>query len=390
MIHFQYHAPTKVIFGPESYMQAPRLLQEAGAERVLVHYGQRSVIASGLLKRVSSALSAAGIHVEKLGGVRPNPRLSLVREGIALVQEKQIDFILAIGGGSVIDSAKAIAYGAYNEGDVWDYYMKRRKVKGALPVGCIATAAAAGSEMSNSSVITNEEGWLKRGLSSEYGYCRFALLDPALTLSMPAYQTMSGCTDILMHALERFFTWEPQGELIDEMSYALMRTLIKNTCKLHLDPTDLNARSEVMWASEAAHNGMCGDRSLGDWASHQLEHELSGMFDVAHGAGLAALWPSWARYVCAAAPSRFAALAKALFGIEAQDALTSASAGIDAMEAFFQKIGMPTSIGELGITLSEEQIDELACKCSHDHSRTIGTIRTLNEEDMKAIYRMAR
>ena len=390
MIHFQYHAPTKVIFGPESYMQAPRLLQEAGAERVRVHYGQRSVIASGLLKRVSSALTAAGIHVEKLGGVRPNPRLSLVREGIALVQEKQIDFILAIGGGSVIDSAKAIAYGAYNEGDVWDYYMKRRKVKGALPVGCIATAAAAGSEMSNSSVITNEEGWLKRGLSSEYGYCRFALLDPALTLSMPAYQTMSGCTDILMHALERFFTWEPQGELIDEMSYALMRTLIKNTCKLHLDPTDLNARSEVMWASEAAHNGMCGDRSLGDWASHQLEHELSGMFDVAHGAGLAALWPSWARYVCAAAPSRFAALAKALFGIEAQDALTNASAGIDAMEAFFQKIGMPTSIGELGITLSEEQIDELARKCSHDHSRTIGTIRTLNEEDMKAIYRMAR
>ena len=390
MIHFQYHAPTKVIFGPESYMQAPRLLQEAGAERVLVHYGQRSVIASGLLKRVSSALSAAGIHVEKLGGVRPNPRLSLVREGITLVQEKQIDFILAIGGGSVIDSAKAIAYGAYNEGDVWDYYMKRRKVKGALPVGCIATAAAAGSEMSNSSVITNEEGWLKRGLSSEYGYCRFALLDPALTLSMPAYQTMSGCTDILMHALERFFTWEPQGELIDEMSYALMRTLIKNTCKLHLDPTDLNARSEVMWASEAAHNGMCGDRSLGDWASHQLEHELSGMFDVAHGAGLAALWPSWARYVCAAAPSRFAALAKALFGIEAQDALTSASAGIDAMEAFFQKIGMPTSIGELGITLNEEQIDELARKCSHDHSHTIGTIRTLNEEDMKAIYRMAR
>ena len=390
MIHFQYHAPTKVIFGPESYMQAPRLLQEAGASRILVHYGRRSVIRSGLLSQMLSALQDAGIPYETLGGVRPNPRLSLVHEGISLVKEKQIDFILAIGGGSVIDSAKAIAYGACNEGEIWDYYMKRKQVKGALPVGCIATAAAAGSEMSNSSVITNEEGWLKRGLSSEYGYCRFALLDPALTLSMPAYQTMSGCTDILMHALERFFTWEPQGELIDEMSYALMRTLIKNTCKLHLDPTDLNARSEVMWASEAAHNGMCGDRSLGDWASHQLEHELSGMFDVAHGAGLAALWPSWARYVCSSGTARFAALARNLFDIRIPDDEACAYAGIDAMEALFREIGMPVRIHELGITLSDEQIDLLARKCSYDHSRTIGKIKALDKEDMKNIYRQAR
>ena len=268
--------------------------------------------------------------------------------------------------------------------------MKRKQVKGALPVGCIATAAAAGSEMSNSSVITNEEGWLKRGLSSSYGYCRFALLDPALTLSMPMEQTMSGCTDILMHALERFFTREAQGELIDEMTYALMRTVIRHTRRLHHDLSDLDSRAQIMWASEAAHNGMCGDRTLGDWASHQLEHELSGMFDVAHGAGLAALWPSWARYVCSSGTARFAALARNLFDIRIPDDEACAYAGIDAMEALFREIGMPVRIHELGITLSDEQIDLLARKCSYDHSRTIGKIKALDEEDMKNIYRQAR
>lgn len=390
MIHFQYHAPTQVIFGQDSYLQTPRLIQEAGASRILVHYGRRSVIRSGLLSRMLSALQDAGIPYETLGGVRPNPRLSLVHEGISLVKEKQIDFILAIGGGSVIDSAKAIAYGACNEGEIWDYYMKRKQVKGALPIGCIATAAAAGSEMSNSSVITNEEGWLKRGLSSSYGYCRFALLDPALTLSMPMEQTMSGCTDILMHALERFFTREAQGELIDEMTYALMRTVIRHTRRLHHDLSDLDSRAQIMWASEAAHNGMCGDRTLGDWASHQLEHELSGMFDVAHGAGLAALWPSWARYVCSSGTARFAALARNLFDIRIPDDEACAYAGIDAMEALFREIGMPVRIHELGITLSDEQIDLLARKCSYDHSRTIGKIKALDEEDMKNIYRQAR
>ena len=369
MIHFQYHAPTQVIFGQDSYLQAPRLIQEAGASRILVHYGRRSVIRSGLLSRMLSALQDAGIPYETLGGVRPNPRLSLVHEGISLVKEKQIDFILAIGGGSVIDSAKAIAYGACNEGEIWDYYMKRKQVKGALPVGCIATAAAAGSEMSNSSVITNEEGWLKRGLSSSYGYCRFALLDPALTLSMPMEQTMSGCTDILMHALERFFTREAQGELIDEMTYALMRTVIRHTRRLHHDLSDLDSRAQIMWASEAAHNGM---------------------FDVAHGAGLAALWPSWARYVCSSGTARFAALARNLFDIRMPDDEACAYAGIDAMEALFREIGMPVRIHELGITLSDEQIDLLARKCSYDHSRTIGKIKALDEEDMKNIYRQAR
>ncbi|WP_075877710.1 iron-containing alcohol dehydrogenase [Merdibacter massiliensis] len=390
MIHFSYHAPTKVVFGKDSILQCATLLKEHHVHKVLVHYGGSSALRSGLLHQVCQILQDADIPYTTLGGVKPNPRLSKVEEGIELVKKEEIDFILAVGGGSVIDSSKAIAYGCVNEGNLWDYYERKKKVTNALPVGCIATNAAAGSEMSNSSVITNENGWLKRGLSSEFGYCQFAILDPTFTYTLPAYQTMSGCTDILMHTLERYFTKEDTLELFDQFSYALMKDVIKHSKILLDDPANYSSRAEILWASEASHNGMTGDRTLGDWACHQLEHELSGMFDVAHGAGLAAIWGSWARYVLDSAPQRFAQLAIHVFGIEAgADVSDTAIQGIEAMESYLKEIGMPTCLSELNICLTEEQINELAEKCCFFHTRTIGGIQKLDYEDIRNIYLLA-
>ena len=390
MIHFTYHAPTKIVFGKNSELQCAQLLQEFDAHKVLIHYGGSSALRSGLLHRVCQCLQDAEIPYITLGGVQPNPRLSKVNEGIALVKEEAIDFILAVGGGSVIDSAKAIAYGCVNDGDLWDYFDKKKEITGALPVGCVATMAAAGSEMSNSCVITNENGWFKKGVSTEFGYCRFAIINPELTYTLPAYQTMSGCTDILMHTLERYFTKEDTLDLVDQIACTLMRDVIKHARILLKDPKDYQSRSEIFWASELSHNGITGDRSLGDWACHQLEHELSAVFDVAHGAGLAAVWGSWARYVIDQAPERFAQLAHFVFDIdELPDKKEMGLKGIKAMETFFQEIGMPTSIPQLGITLNDSQIDELAEKCCHFHKRTIGGIQKLDYTDIKAIYSLA-
>ena len=391
MINFSYHAPTKIIFGEDSELQCAQLLRECGAHKVLVHYGGSSALRSGLLHRVCQYLQDARLPYVTLGGVKPNPRLSKVKEGIALAKEEEVDFILALGGGSVLDSAKAIAYGCVNEGDLWDYYTRKKTITGSLPVGTIATIAAAGSEMSNSSVITNEEGWLKRGLSTPYGYCRFAILNPSLTATLPLYQTMSGCTDILMHTMERYFTNEPTMELTDEIAEALMRTVMKHARILLHKPQDLASRSEILWASELSHNGVSGDRTLGDWACHQLEHELSGMFDVAHGAGLAAIWASWARSVMDVNPKRFAQYAKNVMQVaEGKDDTETALAGIAATESFFKEIGMPTCIRELGISLSDAQIDELSEKCTFFHTRTIGGFKKLDYEDIRQIYRKAR
>mgnify|MGYP005772158229 FL=1 len=390
MDHFIFHAPTKIIFGKNSELQCAHLLREFGAHKVLVHYGGNSALRSGLLHRICQCLQEADIPYVTLGGVKPNPRLSKVREGIALAQQEDVDFLLAVGGGSVIDSAKAIAYGCANEGDVWEYYAKKKTVRAALPVGCVATMAAAGSEMSNSSVITNEDGWLKRGLSSSFGYCRFAILNPELTVTVPPYQTMSGCTDILMHTLERYFTRETPMELVDGISYALMKDVIKYARILQNDPRNYAARAEILWASELSHNGVSGDRSLGDWACHQLEHELSGMFDVAHGAGLAAVWGSWARYVLDADPARFAQLAIHVWDVPAcDDVRACALQGIEAMETFFSQIGMPICLPQLGISLTDAQIDELAEKCTFFRQRTIGGFRTLDLEDIRRIYHAA-
>lgn len=390
--NFEYFTPTKVIFGKNAEQEIGTLIKTFGAKKVLIHYGGGSVIKSGLLDRVCASLTEAGIAYITLGGVVPNPRLSKVYEGIDLCRREQADFILAIGGGSVIDSAKAIGYGVANDGDVWDFYEKKRTASACLPIGAILTIAAAGSEMSNSSVITNENGWLKRGYSNNLSRCKFAIMNPELTYTLPDYQTQSGCVDIMMHTLERYLNQSGNMEMTDGISEALLRTVMKNAKILKTDPNNYEARAEVMWAGSLSHNGLTGcGTDGGDWASHQLEHELGGMFDVAHGAGLAAVWGSWARYVFHDRIDRFAKLAaNVLMLTPTDDPTQNALAGIEAMEAHFHSVGMPTSIHDLGIDLSEEQILTLADKCSFGRTRTIGIVRKLDTEDIANIYRMAK
>lgn len=392
MENFQYYTPTKIIFGRGAEEQTGQLAAEQGCKKVLVHYGGGSVVRSGLLERIYRSLDAAGISYVSLGGVVPNPRLSLVYEGIRLARKEQVDFILAVGGGSVIDSAKAIGYGVANEGDVWDFYEKRRTAKACLPIGVVLTIAAAGSEMSDSSVITKEEGWLKRGYSSNYARARFAVMNPELTMTLPKYQTASGCVDIMMHTMERYFNHSENMEMTDGISEHLLRTVMKNAKILMNEPDNYQARAEVMWAGSLSHNGLTGcGTGGGDWASHQLEHELGGMFDVAHGAGLAAVWGSWARYVMDAAPERFAKFAVNVMGVELEaEKLKTAQKGIEAMEDFYRALDMPVCIGDMGIELAEEQMRELAEKCSHFGKRTIGCIKKLDQEDMYQIYKEAR
>ncbi len=388
-MNFTYYTPTKVVFGKDTEQQTGALVKEQGGTKVLVHYGSGSVQRSGLLDRVCSSLDEAGISYVLLGGVVPNPRLSKVREGVELCRREGVDFLLAVGGGSVIDSAKAIGYGLANEGDLWDFYEKKRQPTACMPVGCVLTIAATGSEMSNSSVITNEDGWLKRGCNSDLCRCRFAVMNPELTYTLPDYQTMCGCTDIMMHTMERYFNSSGDNlELTDQIGVALIRTVMKNALILKEHPTDYQARAEVMWAGSLSHNGLTGP--AGDWASHQLEHELGGLFDVAHGAGLAAVWASWARYVCRDLPGRFASFAKDVFGITRENEVEAALAGIDAMEQFFRRIGMPTSLTELGVSPTDAQIDEMAEKCCFFGGRLIGDIKKMDAKDAAAVYRMAR
>ncbi len=393
MEFFQYLAPTKIIFGRGTEARVGELCKEQGAKKVLIHYGGHSAKKSGLLDKICASLDEAGVSHVELGGVVPNPRLSKVREGIELGRKENVDFILAVGGGSVIDSAKAIGYGLTNEGDVWDYYTGKTPAA-CMPIGTVLTIAAAGSEMSNASIITNEDGWLKRGSYSPYAYCKFAIMNPELTYTLPAYQTASGCTDIIVHSLERFFT-KPgvkQLNLTDGIAETLIKNVMRNVKIALKNPSDYDARAEIMWSGTLSHNDITGDRTLGDWACHQLEHELGGMFDIAHGAGLAAVWGSWARYVMPVNPARFAQLAVNVFGIPytAGDEEKIALEGIEAMENFFRSIGMPTKISDMDIHLTDEQIKELSYKCSFKNTRTIGGFKALNTDDMEKIYHLAK
>ena len=394
MRSFEYFAPTKVIFCKDSHLQIGDILKKENCHKVLIHYGGKSAVASGLIDEVSGCLTDAGIDFVTLGGVVPNPRLSKVREGIELCKKENVDFILAVGGGSVIDSAKAIGYGVANPWtDVWNFYLKTEVPTACLPIGVIPTIAASGSEMSNSSVITNEDGWLKRG-AAKCDLCRpkFALMNPKLTYSLPQYQTESGCVDILMHTMERYFVNIETMEITDSISESLMQTVIYNARILMREPDNYTARAEIMWAGSLSHNGLTGcGTGGGDWACHQLEHELGGLYDVTHGAGLAAIWGSWARYVYDVNPERFAQFATNVFDIPCGlDFEKTALAGIEAMEDFFRSIKMPVSLHELGLDLDDQQIHELAFKCSYEDTRTIGVFKQLNMKDMEKIYTMAR
>ena len=393
MNDFTYFAPTKVVFGKGAEGQVGKLCKEQGATKVLVHFGGGSAKRSGLLDRVCAALEEEGLPYVTLGGVVPNPRLSLVYEGIELCRREGVDFLLAVGGGSVIDSCKAIGYGLANDFDVWELFDKKRAAAGCAPVGAVLTIAAAGSEMSDSTVITKDEGELKRGYNSNYCRCKFAVLNPELTYTLPEYQTACGVTDIMMHIMERYFVNVETMTVTDTMAEAVIRDVLRYGKAALEDPRDYRARAEIMWAGSLAHNGLlCAGGPNGDWASHQIEMELSGMFGVAHGAGLAAIWGSWARYVMDHKPQRFAQFAYRIFDLpQTGDPKADGLRGIEAMEDYFRSIRMPVNLRELGVgELTEEQIDELAEKCTYFGRRTIGQFKVLGKEDIKAIYRMAQ
>ena len=391
LFDFKYYTPTKVLFGKNTEEKVSELIKEFGGKKVLIHYGGGSVIRSGLMQRVTDKLDQAGIKYVMLGGAVPNPHLSLVYEGIELCRKEGVDFLLAVGGGSAIDSAKAIGYGLKNEGDVWDLYDYKKQASDCMPLGVILTLAATGSEMSDSSVITKEEGLVKRGYSSDFGRPKFAILNPELTMTLPDYQTACGCTDIMMHTMERYFTNGGNMELTDSMAEALLRTVKENALILERDPKNYDARAEVMWAGSLSHNGLtgCGNDG-GDWMTHKLEHELGGLYDVAHGAGLAAIWGSWARYVYKDCLPRFKRFALNVMGVAADGTDEEiALKGIEAMEDFYRQIKMPTNLRELGVKATDEDLKLMAHKCAVGVNGGKGSAKFLKEEDMLEIYRMS-
>lgn len=391
MFDFQLYTPTKVVFGRNTEVQVGDLIKAQNAKKVLIHYGGGSVVRSGLLDRVKDSLASAGISYVELGSVVPNPRLSLVYTGIELAKAAGVDFILAVGGGSVIDSAKAIGYGAAEDRDVWELYAHTRTASACLPIGVVLTLAATGSEMSMGSVITKEEGWAKRAYDDDLCRPKFAIMNPELTMTLPSYQTACGCVDIMMHTMERYFVSSGTMEITDSIAEALLRTVMTNAKILMEKPMDYDARAEIMWAGSLSHNGLtgCGNNG-GDFTSHMLEHEMGGLYDVAHGAGLAAIWGSWARYVFKDCLHRFRRFAVNVMGVDAHGTDEEiALQGIVATEAFFRSLKMPTSFVELGIQPTEDEMRDMAHKCSAAAGGCQGSAKVLYEADMLAIYQMA-
>lgn len=390
---FNYYAPTRVVFGRHAEEQLVPLIRQQGGKRVLVHYGGGSAKRSGLLDRVFRQLTEAGFEYVELGGVVPNPLLSKVREGIDLCRREQVDFILAVGGGSVIDSAKAIGYGVGYCDDVWDFWEGKAVPQSCLPIGVILTIPAAGSEMSSSCVITKDEGLLKRGINSDLCRCRFCIMNPELTYTLPPYQTSAGATDIMMHTMERYFSKYEDMTLTDAIAESILRTVKTCVVAVLKNPEDYRNRAQIMWAGSLAHNDLteCGTEK--DFGTHRLEHELSSLFGVTHGAGLAAIWGSWARYTMPRHISRFVQFAVNVMGVpnDFSHPEETALRGIVATEDFYRQIGMPVSIHELiGREVTDEEIDLMVDKCSRGGTITIGAMEVLGTEDMRAIYRMAR
>ena len=394
MKDFKYYAPTEVVFGEQSEEQVAALVKKYGGTKVLVHYGGRSAEKSGLLDKICHLLSQGGIPYVKLGGVVPNPRLSLAKKGIEICRKEGVNFILAVGGGSVIDSSKCIAYGVCMAGDVWDLYLgKVEAPETMLPVASVLTIPAAGSEMSEASVITNEDGDVKQGYSNDMSRPKFAIMNPRRTFTLPPYQTAAGVTDMMMHTMERYFSKDDDMDFTTDLAEAALRNIRNAVFEVLKDPENYRYRAQIMWGGSLMHNGLTGCGVADDWATHQLEHELSGMFDVTHGAGLAAIWPSWARYVMHENLSRFVRFAVNVMDVpnDFTDPEATALKGIEAMERFYHAIGMPINIKELiGKDISDEEIQEMTRKCSRDYSATCGALKVLKAEDMEAIYKMAR
>ena len=390
MKDFNYCAPTRVIFGKTTELEVGKALKNAGATRVLMQYGGGSIKKSGLYDRVVKAIRDEGIELFELGGVQPNPHLSLVRKAIEIVREQKIDYLLAVGGGSAIDSTKATAVGAVYDGDVWDFYCGKAVPKKAMPVGVVLTIPAAGSEGSNSSVITNEDGWIKRGLGCDLTRPAFAIYNPELTYSLPAYQTAAGATDIMAHIMERYFTNEPDVDMTDRLCESVLKTIIRQAPVAVKEPDNYVARAEMMWASTVAHNDFLSCFRVGDWSSHQLSHELSGMYDATHGAALAVAFPAWMTYVYKHDVQRFCRFAVEVMGVEMDffHPEETALKGIAALRAFFKSIGMPTTLSELGVP--EDKLDVLADKVKRGADGTTGQFVKLTRVDCLKIYQLMR
>ncbi len=389
MQNFNFQNTTKIIFGKGTEESVGTETRKESA-KVLLHYGGGSIKKSGLYDRVVSSLKTAGVDFVELGGVKPNPRLSLVHEGIELCRKHGVDFILAVGGGSVIDSAKGIAAGVPYSGDVWDFYIRKATAAGALPLGVILTIPAAGSESSSSSVVTNEDGQLKRAIGYEFLRPRFAILNPEQCFTLPAYQVACGAADIMAHIMERYFTNTEHVDYTDRLCEATLSTLINNVPLALANPFDYNAFAEIMWAGTVAHNDLLGCGRDEDWASHSIEHELSGIYDIAHGAGLAIVFPAWMKYVYKNNVNRFVQFAVRVWKVEQDFANPEKTAleGIARLEAFFKNIGLPVLLREAGI--NDDRYHEMAEKCIASWGgNTVGSFVRLKKEDIAAIYKLA-
>ena len=382
---FEFYLKTEVVFGAGKEDQVARLVQKHGGSRILVVYGGGSCVRSGLLDRICGQLTNAGLTVETFGGAQPNPRLAHARNGVKKALEMQADLILAIGGGSSIDTAKAIAIGAAApETDIWDFWMKKAAVKQSLPVGVVLTIPAAGSETSDSAVLTNEEDLSKRGLTTDHNRAAFAILDPKLAATLPKYQVACGVTDILMHTLDRYFNPVFTNELSDALAEAVLRVVLKNGVKVYADPADTQAMSEIMWSGSVSHNGLTGLGGKKDFAVHQLGHAISAKYDVAHGASLSAVWRAWAEAVADAdGYARFAKFGRAVWGITEDDDAAAAVEAIDKQVAYFKSLDMPTSLKDLG----DLDTEALADLCSYGKTRTIGSFKVLDHEAILEIYK---
>ena len=392
MNNFEFYTPTRMIFGRGTHLQVGKIVKEYGFKKVLVHFGGASAKKTGLLDAVCSALEAEGIDYVQLGGVQANPTLSMAKKGIELCLAEKVDFVLAVGGGSVIDSAKCIADGAGSPGaDVWKFFTKEAAPSGALPVGTILTLSASGSEMSASCVITNEENGLKRGFNSTTHRPLFSICNPELTYTVNRFQTGCGTVDIMMHTLERYMGGTTkETPLTDRIAEGLLKSVAEAGAIADQDPENYEARATLMWAGSLSHNDLTSAGRAFMMQVHQMEHELSGMYpQIAHGAGLSALWPSWARYVCAAWPERFAQYAVRVWNLEMnfENPMETALAGIKVTEDYFKSLDMPTNIRDLGV--EPEKIDEMAEKCTNFGTRTLPGIKELGKTEMMEIYRMA-
>ncbi|HOP56969.1 MAG TPA: iron-containing alcohol dehydrogenase [Bacillota bacterium] len=388
MENFRFYSPTEIVFGKQSENEVGELLKQQGATNVFIHYGGGSVVRSGLLDRVIATLDENKIQHFELGGARPNPRSGLVYEGIKLCKQNKADFVLAVGSGSAIDSAKAIAAGSKYDGDFWDFYEGKARIKDALPVGVILTLPAAGSEASQSAVITQEKGMLKKGITSRFYRPRFAIVDPELTYTAPMYQMACGVVDMMGHIMERYFTNSSGTDLTDAMSEAVLRQIILAADNMIKDNKDYEARATLCFAGTIAHNGILGVGKKEDWTTHFLEHELSALYDVAHGAGLAVMYPAYMKYVMDTNIERFRKLAINVFEIkETNDSKSVALQGIEALKAFYRKIGMPTNFQELGV--KKEDIPLLLATLEKNRGQKFGNFQELTLDDAKNIYLLA-